>query len=157
MTPEVDQGRVTQALLTALRSVERFEAEGAVVLGRYSEPPDNRLPFAALSPPGITSAQGPVLGSYLRTVVYDVEVWDSVESSDASDQVTEAEDLLSDILEALERERANPASELYRLPTFATRAAPLIAAIDPLPANTVAVFLAIELTYRRARGLKGAS
>lgn len=152
---EVDQGMVSAAIRGALEAMDGFA--GSVARGRFSDPPGGSLPFAALSPPGVSSTQGPVLGRYTRTVVYDLQVWAAAQSADSDVQVDEAEALLDAVLTALERERLNPTSELYRLPEFGTRAQPLVAGLDPLPANTIAVFLTIELSYQRAVGLRGAS
>ena len=46
--------------------------------------------------------QGPVMGPYTRTVVYELRAWAQTTSRDPDEQVAQAEDLLDEVLSALE-------------------------------------------------------
>lgn len=159
---EVDQSALSAAIVSALAgtapvATSRWSGTDAVRRGRYSTPPGNQLPFAALSAPGVTSTQGEVMGQYTRRVVYDLQLWGQVTTRDESDQVIEAEALADEALQLLERARLDPTSELYKVPGFGVSAQALVAGFDPLPANVLGAFLVIECTYRRRTGLSGPS
>lgn len=152
---DVSQPSISAALVAALRSSPSFRAVGAVRRGRWQSPP--MLPFAALSPPGVTTAQGPVMGRYTRTVVYDLQAWVASPSVDVDAQTDAAEALADELLTTLEEERLAHSSELYRLSEFSVRAVTLLAGAETLPVNACGAFFVIELQYQRRTGLSGAS
>ncbi len=154
-TPDVDQLAMSESIMQALGASPTWSAAGATGRGRYQTPP--RMPFVALSPPGISSEQGPVMGQYTRHVVYDVQAWAQASSLDQNEQVVQAEELLDELLTALEQQRKNTSAELYRAIEFVVRTTVLLSGLEPLPTNSVGVFATIELTYRRVSGLRGAS
>lgn len=157
MSSDIDQAQISAAIVAALRASPSFGASGAVQRGRFEKPPANTLPFAGLSPPGIVSTQGEEIGSYERTVVYDLQVWGPTRDPSPDVQVTEAEALLDEVLQAIEQDRQSPASALYGVATLDIRSTVVWGGTEGMQANTIGCFLVIELSYPRRTGLQGVS
>lgn len=151
-TPDLNLVDISAALVRAVASLPGLA--GRVHRGRYGINPPS-TPYAAVSAPGVQSVQGSTMGQYTRTLVYDLVVWAQASRSELDTRVDESEALLNAVVTALEVERADPASTLYRLSTWRVRSGVLDALADPVPANGTNAFVTVECSYRRARGLSG--
>lgn len=152
---ELDLADIGESIAAALRADERFAAPDAVRRGRFALPPT--IPFACVTAPALSSEQGPVMGSYTRTVVYDVLTWDAAPSNDSDSAVAAVERLADAVHLAIEVERTRSASPLYSVPELRVRTAALVGGEVNIPGGRVFCLSTVELRYRRRSGLLGVS
>lgn len=146
----------------AVADVLRSVVEGPVEVGVWRGRP-RTTPEGWVSPPEITTEEGPVLGQRTHTVTVYLAAWGSAPGAPVLDALALA-DRLHD---ALDVARTSPASELYTLPTFRVGET-LLAGTDTetragtpggditVPANHYAVVVSVDFTFRRRLGLAGA-
>lgn len=148
---EVDLPDIGVGLVDALRADSRFQEPGRVQRGRFAIPPVR--PFACVSVPGMQSEQGPTMGKYTRTLVYDIMAWDCPPTVTTHDASVAAEALAHAVHSALETARLSPASPLYRLREFSVRTATLIGGEAHIPAGEVFAICVVECKFVRRTGL----
>lgn len=154
MAEPPDLHRISAAIRDCLTGEVGGFAFGEVGRGRHGVVPP-RIPWLEVSAPGIRSEQGPTMGQYTRTLVYEVQAWAQVDTGGLTERTETSERLADALLDALERERLTPASPLYSLNTFEASSVSLDAAADPVPTQAAYAMVVLEVTYRRRTGLAG--
>lgn len=149
-------GDVSLPDLTAgVRSALSAElGEGHVGLPVAGPPPV--YPYAGVAVPQLTSEEGPTMGRYRRTAVYQIRAWGQSPDVDPESLASAAEVLADRIHNTLERARLNAASTLYAIPSFVLRTTLLVGGEGHLPA-TVQVGASLTMSWERRTGLTGPS
>lgn len=113
-------------------------------------------PYAGVAVPQLSSEEGPTMGRYMRTAVYQIRAWGQTSDLDPESLAIAAETLADRLHNSLERARLNTQSKLYAIPSFALRSALLIGGEGNLP-STVQVGAVLTMSWERRTGLTGPS
>lgn len=148
----VTLAQIMTAITSALNAdlgTNDLSATGAVLRGRYLEPPAARSAFVCVCSPAIQSVTGPGLRDYTRTLSIDVFGWVAYDGASAASRAVAAELLADEMTIALENVRSTLGSALYHCPTFEVRSVALDSDADPGPPGYARCVLVVELSYTR--------
>ena len=140
------------AALSADLGTYDFSGTGAVLRGRYAEPPGGRARFIGVASPSFASIAGPPLRKYERTLVYDLWAWAAYDGRDANASTIAGELLLQEIVDALDDAHADPTSTMYGLREYACQGAVLDSDIDPVPQRYASCVVQVSCKYGRTAG-----